>query len=76
MIRIQTFGLLADIQRRVRARGGETVSWGFLEAFAAPMKIKTLPEALAAWAQANEMSIEFGYDTGRHIASATFHASR
>ncbi len=78
MIRIQTFGLLADIQRRVRARGSDTVSWKELEAFAAPMKIKPLAEALAGWAQANAMSIKlvYGQSTGHHIASATFHAPR
>ena len=74
MIRVQTFGLLADIRRRVRAKGSETICWKDLEAFAAPMKIKALPEALAAWAEANGMSVEFAYDqnTGGQIATTTF----
>ncbi len=77
MIRIQTFGLLADIQRRVRAKGTDTVSWKDLEAFAAPMRITPLAEALAAWAQANAMSIKFAYDSSGEprIAAATFHAA-
>ena len=77
MLRIQTFGLLADIHHRTRTKGSAVVSWKDLEAFAKPMKIKPLPEALADWAVANAMSIEFAYEQNaeRQIASATFHAS-
>ncbi len=77
MIRIQRFGLLADIQRRVRVKGTATVSWKDLQAFAAPLRIKPLAEALVEWAQANAMSLKFAYDSNGElrIASATFHAA-
>jgi hypothetical protein len=77
MLRIQTYGLLADIRHRARTKGSTVVSWKDLEAFAKPMRIKPLAEALADWARTNEMSVEFSYEQNaeRRIASATFHAS-
>lgn len=79
MVRIQTFGLLADIRKRVHSTGDAIVSWTDLEAFAAPMRVKDLPEVLKLWAEENMMWVEFQYEDDRHdlrIMSVIFGSSR
>jgi hypothetical protein len=80
-MRIQTFGLLADIKKRVYAKGDDTVSWAELEAFAAPMKVKNLPGVLRNWAEENMIWVEFKYDEDRpaseqQITRVVFGASK
>lgn len=78
---IQNFGLLADIKKRVYAKGDAVVTWSELEAFAAQIKMKDLPAALETWANENMMWVQFEYDESppwseRKITSVIFGASK
>jgi hypothetical protein len=59
MAKIQTSGLLLEIQQHVRWKGPLTISWRTIEAFLAPMKVKDAPEVIADWAASYMIAVDY-----------------